>query len=117
MPTRLSCGKEIEDRPRRSRISTKFSTARSAMASVFTLRACSNSRKLCSQSAPRRVQQLQEHGAILEPAIDSLAKERNDCVRGIAEQERLSCCVPGRTFDGNHCASRVRKVVLRTVGA
>jgi hypothetical protein len=66
--------------------------------------------------APRLVQQLQQHRAILEPAIDSLSKERNNCVRGIAEQKHLAGCVPGRTFDGNHCASRVRKKVLRQLG-
>src|SRR5579863_6922457 len=61
------------------------------------------------------IEQLQKNRAVLESAVDSLSEERNDGMRGVAEQESSSLRVPGRTFDRHHRSRRVAEEVIRQV--
>ncbi len=82
------------------------------MESVLSLRACSNSWNSFRPVGAETIEQLEKYGAIFKRAIHALAEEGHDGVSGVAEQQDFSIHVPGRAFDGDHRADRIRRVIF-----
>jgi hypothetical protein len=45
------------------------------------------------------VQQRVQHGAVFEGGVHALAMERDDCVRGVAQEQDTAADVPGGQVD------------------